>query len=196
MSTDHWQRLNDLFHDALRLQGDERAAYIASACAGDDVLRAELEQLIEADEHAGRFLGVNAFEDLAAAAGGQPADAPGAGRRFGAYRVVAELGRGGMGAVFLANRDDGHFEQQVAIKVIKRGMDTAMVLERFRVERQILSTLGMLRRSGTSPKARFGSPTSSPKRETSARPSLTPAARVVCTSRLRRPPRGAPPRRS
>jgi serine/threonine protein kinase len=55
--------------------------------------------------------------------------------------VVREIGRGGMGAVFLAERDDGHFEQRVAVKLIKRGMDTELVLRRFRAERQILASL-------------------------------------------------------
>ena len=66
---------------------------------------------------------------------------PAEGRRIGAYRVVRELGRGGMGAVYLAERADGGFSQRVAIKLIKRGMDTDQVLARFRAERQILASL-------------------------------------------------------
>ena len=64
-----------------------------------------------------------------------------AGTRLGAYRVVREIGRGGIGQVFLAERDDGQFRQNVAIKLLKRGMDTDAVLQRFRNERQILATL-------------------------------------------------------
>jgi tetratricopeptide (TPR) repeat protein len=63
------------------------------------------------------------------------------GGRLGAYRIVQEIGRGGMGAVYLATRDDDQYRKQVAIKVVKRGMDTAEVLERFRHERQILANL-------------------------------------------------------
>ena len=63
------------------------------------------------------------------------------GRRIGAYRLISELGRGGMGAVFLASRDDAEFKKSVAIKLIKRGMDTDFILKRFRNERQILATL-------------------------------------------------------
>ena len=63
------------------------------------------------------------------------------GRRIGPYRVVRELGRGGMGAVYLAERADGQYEQRVALKLIKRGMDTEQVLARFRAERQILASL-------------------------------------------------------
>ena len=63
------------------------------------------------------------------------------GRRIGPYRVVREIGRGGMGAVYLAARADEQFEQRVAIKLIKRGMDTDDIIRRFRTERQILANL-------------------------------------------------------
>ena len=63
------------------------------------------------------------------------------GRRIGAYRLEEEIGRGGMGAVYRAARVDGEFDQTVAVKLIKRGMDTDMILRRFRRERQILASL-------------------------------------------------------
>lgn len=63
------------------------------------------------------------------------------GRRIGSYRLESEIGRGGMGAVYRANRVDGEFDQTVAIKLIKRGMDTDLILRRFRRERQILASL-------------------------------------------------------
>lgn len=63
------------------------------------------------------------------------------GRRVGAYQLENEVGRGGMGAVYRAVRVDGEFDQVVAVKLIKRGMDTDMILRRFRRERQILATL-------------------------------------------------------
>ncbi|MEO5860076.1 MAG: protein kinase [Pyrinomonadaceae bacterium] len=77
----------------------------------------------------------------------QSGGAPGAeensmiGRRIGAYRLEEEIGRGGMGAVYRAVRVDGEFDQTVAVKLIKRGMDTDMILRRFRRERQILASL-------------------------------------------------------
>ena len=64
-----------------------------------------------------------------------------AGRRIGPYSIVRELGRGGMGAVYLAERADGQYQHRVALKLIKRGMDTEQVLTRFRSERQILASL-------------------------------------------------------
>jgi serine/threonine protein kinase len=64
-----------------------------------------------------------------------------AGGRVGPYRFRSELGRGGMGTVYLAERADDAFEKLVALKVVKRGMDTDEVLQRFRYERQILASL-------------------------------------------------------
>src|SRR4029077_18691728 len=66
---------------------------------------------------------------------------PRGGERLGAYVIVRELGRGRMGTVFLAERADGQFEKQVAIKILNRGADTAEILRRFRAERQILAML-------------------------------------------------------
>jgi serine/threonine protein kinase/tetratricopeptide (TPR) repeat protein len=138
MSADRWHRLNEIFHAAIALEPDERAAYLHGRSGDDESLRREAEALIEAHEQADRDSGAldrlgRSLDDVASLA----VD----GRRFGPYRVVGEIGRGGMGAVWLAERDDGQFRQRVAIKLIKRGMDTAQILDRFRVERQILASL-------------------------------------------------------
>ena len=111
---DRWQRLNEIFHATLSVDADRRAAFVAEACAGDEALRREIEALLRADEQAGRFLTEDALHHV------QPETAPavGPGRRVGPYRIVEAIGLGGMGAVFLAERTDGHFEQRVAIKVI------------------------------------------------------------------------------
>src|SRR5207237_5155501 len=61
--------------------------------------------------------------------------------KIGKYKIIREIGRGGMGAVYYATRDDGEFKQKVAIKLIKRGMDSDEILRRFRNERQILAEL-------------------------------------------------------
>src|SRR5438105_2011200 len=66
---------------------------------------------------------------------------PFCGRRIGPYRLIRKLGQGGMGSVYLAARADDQFEQQVAVKIVKRGMDTDFILSRFRNERQILAGL-------------------------------------------------------
>lgn len=140
MTDANWQRLDALFHDALERSGSDRANFVADACGADLDLRTRLERLLHAHEQAGRFI-----EGPAIAT---PADLPDAepspvaiGRRFGAHRIVREIARGGMGAVYEAERADGEFRQRVAIKLIKRGMDTDAVQRRFRAERQILASL-------------------------------------------------------
>jgi serine/threonine protein kinase len=137
VSAPRFERLEALFHDALARSPEERALFLETAGADDPTLRSEVERLLAAHERAGGFIQVPA----ATLAGLAPADEPMNGRRIGPYRVVRELGRGGMGAVYLAERADGGFDQRVAIKLIKRGMDTDHVLARFRAERQILASL-------------------------------------------------------
>ena len=138
MSSERWQRLTDVFHAAVALESAERGAFLADTCAGDPALREEVERLLAAHERAGDFIESPAVAIQGARA---EADDSAAGRRIGPYRVAREIGRGGMGTVYLAERADGHFEQRVAIKLIKRGMDTDLVLSRFRAERQILASL-------------------------------------------------------
>jgi len=136
MAPERWQQLEDLFHAMLELPPERRAAALAAACGGDAELRAEVERLLHADGQASAFVGD-------AAAGIQHIAStvlPESGH-IGPYRIVRELGRGGMGTVFLGERDDAQFTMRTAIKLIKRGMDSDAVLERFRHERQILAGL-------------------------------------------------------
>jgi serine/threonine protein kinase/tetratricopeptide (TPR) repeat protein len=137
VSETSWERLQELFHRALALDADERQRLIRDECQGNPELRAELERLLGANDRAGGFIRAPAISFP-----GEPEpDLPAEGRRIGVYRLTRPLGRGGMGAVYLAERDDGSFQQRVAIKLIKRGMDTDQVLARFRAERQILASL-------------------------------------------------------
>jgi tetratricopeptide (TPR) repeat protein len=138
MSAERWQRVKQLFGDALEQPLPSRGAWLAAA-AGDPSLAAEVGALLAAHERADGRLEQGAaamvpgvWEDLQTAV---------AGLRIGPYRVVSELGRGGMGAVYLAARDEAGFEQQVAVKLIKRGMDTDGIVRRFLHERRILAGL-------------------------------------------------------
>jgi len=136
MAPERWQQLEDLFHAMIELPPERRAAALADACGDDAELRAEVERLLHADGQASAFVGD-------AAAGIQHIAStvlPESGH-IGPYRIVRELGRGGMGTVFLGERDDAQFTMRAAIKLIKRGMDSEAVLERFRHERQILAGL-------------------------------------------------------
>jgi non-specific serine/threonine protein kinase/serine/threonine-protein kinase len=136
MSRERWQHLEDVFHAALDRTPADRVAFVVRACGGDAELRQEVERLLHAHEQATSFA-AQAAVDVARVAATVPSD----GHAIGAYRIVRELGRGGMGAVYLGERADAQFRMRVAIKVIKRGMDTDAVLQRFRHERQILAGL-------------------------------------------------------
>ena len=136
MSTERWQQLEDLFHAALERAPADRGAFVVDACGGDSGLRRDVERLLLAHEQASSFV-AQAAADVERVAATLPPD----GRQIGAYRIVRELGRGGMGSVYLGERADAQFQMRVAIKVIKRGMDTDAVLQRFRHERQILAGL-------------------------------------------------------
>jgi serine/threonine protein kinase/tetratricopeptide (TPR) repeat protein len=139
MSQARWQRLQEVFHQALERAAEQRAEFLDRACADEPGLRAEIERLLAAHDRAGGFIHQPAIASPGIALA--PDETPQDGRRVGVYRLTRALGRGGMGVVYLAERDDGAFAQRVAIKLIKRGMDTDQVLGRFRSERQILASL-------------------------------------------------------
>ncbi len=129
-----------LFEELVELPESERAARL-SAVADPDV-RAQVERLLAADSEAGRFLetpaAVLAADMLAERAASSSEPLP---ERIGVFRIVGRLGRGGMGDVLLGERADGAFEQKVAIKLLRRGMDSEEVLARFARERRILARL-------------------------------------------------------
>ena len=136
-SAETWQRVKEVFDAAVDLEPGERAALLDRLCHGDPDLRSEVESLLASDDEAGTFI-----ESPASAI---PRDllpeSDYAGRSFGAYRIIREIGRGGLGAVYLAARADDQYRKEVAIKVVKRGLDTDDILQRFRAERQILAQL-------------------------------------------------------
>lgn len=128
-----------MFEAALELAPGERAAFLSEACRGDTSLRGEVEALLSSDNKAAGFLDGRLEAATALFGDGEAPLAEGV--VIGAYRIVRELGRGGMGTVYLAGRADDTYKKRVAIKLIKRGMDTEEVLSRFRNERQILASL-------------------------------------------------------
>src|SRR6476660_8236057 len=138
MTPERWQRINEMFHAALVLEGRQRGAFLVAQSAGDDALRAKVEALLTSHEQAEGFIHGSFFGDAAQLLVEEEAEAM-IGQHIGLYKIDREIGRGGMGTVYLATRDDDQFEQQVAIKVVKRGMDTDIVLSRFRNERRILA---------------------------------------------------------
>ena len=122
---------------AVELPPAERHAFLHAICDGDASVRQEVESLLHADS-AGDFAVSAAIESEVASMLEEDSLA---GIRLGPYRLLTEIGHGGMGSVYLAERDDEHYRKSVAIKVVRRGMDTTEVLRRFRYERQILAEL-------------------------------------------------------
>src|SRR5579872_1416136 len=152
---ERWDKIQSVFQAAVELPAGQRAAFLDDACADDAAVRAEVETLLAADTKNGESI----FAAVEGAAQSVLAGDAVAGSRMGAYRVVREIGRGGMGTVYLAVRADDQFEKRVAIKLIRRGLDTQDVLDRFRHERQILANLehpyiARLLDGGTSPDGR------------------------------------------
>jgi serine/threonine protein kinase/tetratricopeptide (TPR) repeat protein len=140
MQAREWQRIQEIFETVTALPQPEREAYLAETCAGDEGVRQEVESLISVRQSADGFFetpavaeGLKAFLD----SGGELM----VGHHIGPYKIIREIDRGGMGAIFLAARDDDQYQKRVAIKLIKRGMDTDFILRRFRHERQILANL-------------------------------------------------------
>lgn len=130
MNSARWKEVEALFEQALEVPTAERPQFLQSI--GDDELRAEVEALLHAHGEAfldepDRFFSTEGPDSLPP------------GEIIDRYRIIREIGRGGMGAVFLAERADEQYQKQVAIKLIKRGTDTDSVLRHFRNERQILA---------------------------------------------------------
>lgn len=143
-STEHWEQVEAMLGAILDVPSKERPALLATLSADDPGLRTEVQSLLDAHGRAGNFLenSASAFAASHMMHTDDAADLTQArGTVVGRYRLLEEIGRGGMGAVWLAERADGQFDQRVALKLVKRGMDTDEILARFIRERQILARL-------------------------------------------------------
>jgi tetratricopeptide (TPR) repeat protein len=132
-----WQRVQSIFLAAADLPAGEREAVLRELCGDDLELLNEVRTLLAADSDSAVTID-SAIQGVASTIVDTPVRI---GERVGSYRVVREIGRGGMGSVYLAVRDDEEYTKEVALKVVKQGMNTAEVLRRFRDERQILANL-------------------------------------------------------
>jgi serine/threonine protein kinase len=145
LTPERWAQIRQIFDGALERSEVDRAAYLRVVCARDDDLRREVESLLSSHDSAGDFLDKPAASfsgttQTLISSGIDLQEYP-PGHRVGAYELQRCIGRGGMGSVWLATRSDNEFKKQVAIKLVKRGMDTQEILRRFRLERQLLAGL-------------------------------------------------------
>lgn len=147
MNATEWKKVRELFESALELAEVARTPWLKAACAGDVQLQKQVQELLDADAEQ-QLQALTSIEGIApellvAITETNEADAAQAliGSRLGAWRLTREIGRGGMGAVYLAERDDGAYQQQAAIKLIRAGWDSDALMQRFRAERQILAGL-------------------------------------------------------
>jgi non-specific serine/threonine protein kinase/serine/threonine-protein kinase len=137
MSGTDWELVDTVFQAAIDLPATERATFLDHQCGGAVDVRAQVESLLAAHDASPGFLApLGAAEDVAA-----PVEGPSVGDRIGAHTLVRELGRGGMGTVYLAARADGDFDHDVAIKVTSRPVSDPLVARRFQLERQVLASL-------------------------------------------------------
>ena len=138
MTPQAWREIDSIVANALELTEGERAAYLDEACAGKPALRVEAESLLGMSSGAAQlFPG-----ETAAGHSGEVGEAASMlGRRVGAYVLMEQIGRGGMGAVYRAERADDEFSKSVAVKLIAGSIRSSETVNRFAVERQILATL-------------------------------------------------------
>jgi tetratricopeptide (TPR) repeat protein len=136
VNAERWARIKSVFQDAMDRDATQRASYLDAECAADAALRGEVESLLAAHEAAGSFIEAAPALELVEAV-----EDPFLGKRIGPYRILAEIGRGGMGAVYRAARDDDAYRKEVALKVVQGGFASEHHRERLLQERQILAGL-------------------------------------------------------
>jgi serine/threonine protein kinase len=138
MDREHWDEIKQIVHACLELEPGQREARVTALCSGNLELQAEVESLLASSAQVGDFLETPVWGE----APGESGDHEDllTGRQIGQYQLGQVIARGGMGTVYRAVRVSD-FQQRVAIKLVKRGMDTDFILRRFRHERQILAGL-------------------------------------------------------
>ena len=135
-------REEEIFDAARELAADERAAYLAERCGQDADLRQRIEGMLEADAAAGEFFKTHDASSSTAilSDASRSPSIEKAGDRIGRYKLLQQIGEGGMGLVYMAEQDQP-VRRSVALKIIKLGMDTRQVVARFEAERQALAMM-------------------------------------------------------
>lgn len=136
ITAEFWAHIRSTLEEALALSAPERRAFLAGIAEREPALHREVCELLAAEREATRLFSVDRWQQSALdLAVGMP------GLLIGRYRLLRELAHGGMGAVYLAERADGEYSHQVAVKLVQPGALSASMAERFRQERQILARL-------------------------------------------------------
>lgn len=138
MTKPDWQQVKDLFAEAIEQPANLRLEFLKANCNGDDLLFNEVSSLLAASSDPDNLIESNAL-DLASKVGVEENNYRE--RHFGNFRIIREIGSGGMGTVFLAERDDAEFSMQVALKIVRQSVAEHEMIARFRSERQILANL-------------------------------------------------------
>ncbi|MEM9987116.1 MAG: serine/threonine-protein kinase, partial [Bacteroidota bacterium] len=140
MQKERWERVQHLFEQALSLDPKARETYLTDACGDDIKMLEELKELIGTESEASQYF--QRLEGKLVEAIVESDFYPlQSGQRIGPYEVVKQIAAGGMSLIYEAKRAEGDFEQRLVLKVLKKGLDTADVLRRFRSEKQILARL-------------------------------------------------------
>src|SRR6185369_4337176 len=140
MTGQRWQQLKDVLQAAWAMDAGDRAAFLDQIHAQDPKLHTDVEALLVSDQNIGEFLAAPAIHlpwDLETDDSGDDW----LGQRVGSYRILREIGHGGMGTVYLAERADGQYQKQVAIKLVNSPHGDRHFLRRFLRERQVLAGL-------------------------------------------------------
>jgi len=136
-STAAWEQVKDIFSSVLEADPERRNDLLDERCGDDNILRGEVESWLASHAASEGFIETPVFSVNSLVE--QPS--PMSGRQFGNYRIIRAIAHGGMGAVYLARRTDGEFEQEVALKIVRQSIAERQMVERFRRERQILASL-------------------------------------------------------
>lgn len=134
-----WEQLSTLYDQVAEMDPTDRENFLNEHC-GDETLRKDLECLLNVRTQSDNFFNSLA-ENVVSPAYDELLDLFPETVNVGSYRIIKEIGRGGMGTVYLAERNDESYENRVAIKILRRGLDSDDILTRFRLERQILARL-------------------------------------------------------
>lgn len=147
MQKERWEKVESILDTALTLDGESRTAYIEKACSSDNELLKEVYELLDAIQKSEEsdYLSTRTgrkkmlMDDLSEISVGSVDDL--IGKQIGAFQITEQIGSGGMGAVYKAERAKGDFSQQVAIKIVHQGLKAQDTVKRFQMEQQILAAL-------------------------------------------------------